>query len=79
MIDQLRLPVLLVALFLSSTSSACSCPSNLRSEQQIVDTMLQDGRLVFIGKVVATGMPTIKLAQRTFRFEVQDKKYAAPA
>ena len=72
MIDQLRLPVLLATLFLSSTSGACSCPSNLRSEQQIVDAMLQDGRLVFVGKVVATGMPTIKLAQRTFRFEVQE-------
>lgn len=72
----LRLPVLSLSLFfsllVSNSSWACSCSSVLRSDQQIVDAMLQDASLVFIGKVVATGMPTVKLAQRTFRFDVQE-------
>ncbi len=33
---------------------------------------MQEGRFVFVGKVIATGMPTIKSTQRTFRFEVQE-------
>ena len=72
----LRTPAVSLSLFfsllVSSSSWACSCPSVLRSDQQIVDTMLQDASLIFIGKVVATGMPTVKLAQRTFRFDVQE-------
>ncbi len=63
---------LFFGLLMSSSSWACSCPSVLRSDQQIVDAMLQDASLVFIGKVVATGMPTMKSAQRTFRFDVQE-------
>lgn len=63
---------LFFSLLMSSSSWACSCPSVLRSDQQIVDAMLQDASLVFIGKVVATGTPSVKLAQRTFRFDVQE-------
>ncbi len=68
----LRKLTVLSSLFISSLTWDCSCPITLRSDQQIVDAMLQDASLVFIGKVVATGMPTVKLSQRTFRFDVQE-------
>ena len=68
----LRMLAVLLSLFMSSYTCACSCPITLRSDQQVVDAMLQEASLIFVGKVIATGLPTVKLVQRTFRFEVQE-------
>lgn len=57
---------------LSQLSIACSCPVSLSTEAQVVDAMLQDASLIFVGKVTASLPPTLRQNKRGFRFEVQE-------
>lgn len=63
---------MLVSLCLSQLAGACSCSTRIMTEQQTVDAMLQDASLVFVGKVSASILPTLRQAQRGFRFDVQE-------
>lgn len=57
---------------LSQTSVACSCPVTLQTEAQVVDAMLRDATLIFVGRVSRSLLPTLQQPKRGFRFEVQE-------
>lgn len=57
---------------LSQYSAACSCPVTLPTEAQVVDAMLRDATLVFVGRVSRSLLPTLQQPQRGFRFDVQE-------
>ncbi|MBC3874020.1 hypothetical protein [Undibacterium flavidum] len=63
---------LLVSSGLTQLAVACSCPSTVPTEQQAVDSFLQDASLVFVGKVSASMLPSLRQAKRSFRFDVQE-------
>lgn len=66
----------LVCLIVSSSVSqrgiACSCPVTLPAERQAGNAILQDASLVFVGKVSASMLPTLRLPKRSFRFDIQE-------
>ena len=51
----------------------CGDPTRVDEIAELIDTLRREGNSIGAEvTVVATGMPTVKLAQRTFRFDVQE-------
>lgn len=63
---------MLMVLLISPASYACSCPTTLRTDQQIVDAMMQNAVMVFVGKVTAANLPGLHTPGRSFQFSVQE-------
>lgn len=68
----ISLLTLTAGMSLSQHSVACSCPVALATEAQVVDAMLQEATLVFVGRVSRSLLPTLQQPKRGFRFEVQE-------
>jgi hypothetical protein len=67
-----RFIFLLVSLSLMPSAKACTCPSTLSTDQQVVDGMMQDAVMVFIGKVTAANLLRLNSAERSFQFVVHE-------
>lgn len=70
--NMFRCIFLLLSLLLIPNAEACTCPSTLSTDQQVVDGMMQDAVMVFVGKVTAANLPRLNSAERSFQFVVHE-------
>lgn len=70
--NMFRCIFLLLSLLLIPNAKACTCTSTLSTDQQVVDGMMQDAVMVFVGKVTAANLPRLNSAERSFQFVVHE-------